>query len=137
MPPAWWATGPAVCHNRRMTVDEYLAAVSVTQRTAFERIDTIVAQLVPDVELTISYGIPTWKYKGKYVLYFAAYQTHMSVYPVSMDIVKNLKDKLGGFRITSGTMQSAGTVQFSEDNPVPEALIRAVVLGRLAAIEKK
>ena len=64
-----------------MTVDEYLNRIEPSQRKQFERVRKIVKKLVPEAEEVISYGIPTWKYRGKYLIYFAAFKNHMSIYP--------------------------------------------------------
>ena len=62
-------------------MDGYLAALTPAQRAQFERIRRIVRSIVPDAEETISYRIPTFKHRGKYLIYFAAFKDHMSVYP--------------------------------------------------------
>jgi uncharacterized protein YdhG (YjbR/CyaY superfamily) len=118
-------------------IDEYLENIAPAQRAEYERIRKIVKQLVPEMEETISYGIPTFKYKGKYVLYFAAFKTHMSVYPIFKDLLEDLKDKLGDFKLTKETLNSRGTAQFTEGNPVPEILVREVVKRRLYTISGK
>ena len=85
------------------TVDEYVRALTPGQREQFERIRGIVKRLVPDAEETISYRIPTFKHRGKYLIYFAAFKNHMSVYPT-----------VGAVEATKGTK---GTYQFTEDDP--------------------
>ena len=102
-------------------VDEYLAALTPAQRAQFERVRGIVRSLVPDAEESISYGIPTFKHRGKYVLYFAAFKDHMSVYPT-----------VGAVEATPGTK---GTFRFTQDEPVPEEVVRAIVAHRLEAID--
>ncbi len=82
----------------------------------------MVEKLVPDAEEAMSYGIPTLRYKGKYLIYFSVAKNHMSVYPT-----------LGSVEPTKGTK---GTFQFTEENPVPEAVVREIVLTRLAEIGK-
>ena len=123
-----------LCHNENMTVEEYLRNIKPSQRAEYERFDKIVRSIVPDAEEVMSYGVLTWKYKGKYLLYFGAYDTHMSVYPIGHDIIEAAKDELSDFALTKATLKSKGTVQFSEDNPVPEAIIRTVVETRYHAI---
>lgn len=117
------------------TIETYLKNLTPSQKAQHKRIKDIVQSMVPEVEETISYGIPTFKYKGKYILYFAAFKSHMSVYPVFEGMLSSLKDELGDFKLTKETLQSKGTVQFTEDNPVPEVLIRAVVSERLERIK--
>lgn len=102
------------------TIDEYLKNTTPPQRAEFERVRKIVKGMVPEAEESISYGIPAWKYKGKYLIYFAAFKNHMSVYPT-----------VGAVEATKGTR---GTHQFTEENPVPESVVIAIVTKRLKDI---
>jgi uncharacterized protein YdhG (YjbR/CyaY superfamily) len=102
-------------------VDEYVGALPAGQREQFQRVQAIVKRLVPEAEEAISYGIPTFKYRGKYLIYFAAYKNHMSIYPTA-----------GAIEPTKGTK---GTFQFTEKTPVPEDLIVKLVCIRRDQIE--
>jgi uncharacterized protein YdhG (YjbR/CyaY superfamily) len=103
------------------TVEDYVAALTPGQREQFERVRRIVRSVVPGAEETISYRIPTFKHRGKYLIYFAAFKDHMSVYPT-----------VGAVEATEGTK---GTFRFTEDDPVPEEVVRAIVSHRLEVIE--
>ena len=103
------------------SVDKYVSALTPAQREQFERVRRIVRNIVPEADETISYGIPTFKHRGKYLIYFAAFKDHMSVYPT-----------VGAVEATKGTK---GTFRFSEDDPVPEEVVRAIVTHRLQLIE--
>jgi uncharacterized protein YdhG (YjbR/CyaY superfamily) len=105
------------------SVDGYLAALTPAQRAQFERIRRIVRSIVPDAEETISYRIPTFKHRGKYLIYFATFKDHMSVYPT-----------VGAVEATKGTK---GTFRFSDDDPVPEEVVRGIVAHRLEVIERR
>ena len=102
-------------------VDDYLAALTPAQREQFEGVRRIVRSMVPDAEETISYGIPTFKHRGKYLIYFAAFKDHSSVYPT-----------VGAVEATKGTK---GTFRFSVDDPVPEDVVRAILAHRLEVID--
>lgn len=110
-------------------IDKYLQDVTPSQRKELERIRKIAKKIVPDAEETISYGVPTLKYKGTYLLYFAAFKNHMSVFPGG-EIVGDLKEKLKGYKLAKGT------VQFTEDNPLPERIIKEIVQYRLDIIDR-
>ena len=103
------------------SVDDYLAALTPAQRDQFERIRRIVRSIVPDAEETISYGIPTFTHRRRYLIYFGAFKDHLSVYPT-----------VGAVEATEGTK---GTFRFSEDDPVPEEVVSAIVAHRLEVIE--
>src|SRR4051812_25778834 len=111
-------------------IDEYLDNVSAPQRAELERIRRIVQETVPEAEELISYGMPGFKYQGKYLVGFAAFKDHLSLFPTSRP-VEVFEDKLKGFQI------SKGTIQFTEENPIPEHLIKEILLSRVADIAKR
>ena len=112
------------------TVDEYFITATESQVTEYKRVKSIVKNIVPEIEETISYGIPTFKYKGKYVLYFGAFKDHVSLFPGSQ-LIEEIKDKLTNFKV------SKGTIQYSEKEPVPETIIRQLVQSRMQTINSK
>jgi len=110
-------------------ISEYLSKVPEPERSVLERIREIVRNTVPEAVEVISYGMPGFKYKGKYMLGFAAFKKHMSFFPTSGPIEK-LQDKLKNFKLAKGT------IQFSMDNPLPESLINEIVQIRMDEIDK-
>jgi uncharacterized protein YdhG (YjbR/CyaY superfamily) len=65
---------------------------------------------------------------GKGLAAYAAAKTHCSLYPMSSEIVPLLENELVGFKT------SIGTIQFTVDHPLPEALVRKIIKARLAEI---
>jgi len=109
-------------------IDNYLQdQATATQKVELGRIRKIVQDLVPDAVEVISYGIPTFKYKGKNLVHFAAFTHHMSLFPTAAPIAE-LKDKLEPWATAKGT------IQFTEDNPLPKQLIEEIVNYRLQSI---
>jgi len=90
------------------TVADYLAGIGPDQRAAYEQIRSIVLAMVPDAEETISYGMPTLKYRGKYLIYVGAFTNHMSVFP--------------------------GTIKFTPADPIPAATVEDLVRRRMTEI---
>lgn len=110
-------------------IDEYLQShATTTQKTELERIRSIVKELAPDATEVISYGIPTFKYRGKNLVHFAAFKHHMSIFPTAEPIAE-LEDKLKPWSTAKGT------IQFTEDNPLPKALIQEIVEYRLQSMQ--
>lgn len=109
-------------------LEEYVANLNESQLEQYEHIRTIVHEILPDIEETISYGIPTFKYKGAYVLYFGAFKNHMSVFPGAK---VEIKGRLDGFKIAKGT------IQFTAEKPLPDVIIRELITARLAMINSK
>ena len=46
-----------------------------------EKIRMTIRKATPDAEETISYQIPTFTLKGRYLVYFAAFKKHIGFYP--------------------------------------------------------
>jgi len=108
-------------------IDEYLQDLPPEQKAQLERIRGIVHQAVPGAEEVISYGMPGFKYKGKYLVGFAAFKDHLSIFPTAAP-VEALHNKLGEFKL------SKGTIQFTADNPIPESIIKELLAIRLQSI---
>ncbi|MGN7156930.1 iron chaperone [Dietzia cercidiphylli] len=106
--------------EKATTVEEYLSALDPARRAELERIRALVKQLVPGTEETISYGMPTVKYKNRALVYFTSSKKHMSLYPSSWAI-EELKDRLENFTTT------VHAIQFTLAAPLPDELISDLV----------
>lgn len=105
-------------------IDEYLKDATPLQKEALEKVRGLVKQLVPEVEEVISYAIPMFKYRGRPLLYFATFKDHMSLFPASDEMIQAVGGTLGDFRT------SKGTLQFTTDKPIPEALLKKLIIFR-------
>ena len=108
-------------------VTDYINNLDEPQKSTLSHVATIVKQLVPDAEETISYGVPTFKYRGKYLIALAASKKHLSIYPGSHGIAAH-EDLLGAFSI------SKGTVRFTPENPVPDDILKSIIQTCLSDI---
>ncbi|HEY7467181.1 MAG TPA: DUF1801 domain-containing protein [Dehalococcoidia bacterium] len=64
-------------------IDAYLAGVPEDARATLEDLRRTVRELVPDAVETISYGMPTFQYRGEWLFYFAAAKKHCAIYGTS------------------------------------------------------
>lgn len=110
-------------------IDEYLEKVEPKQKAELEKIRSFVKKHVPEAEEVISYGMPAFKYEGSYLIGFAAYKDHLSVFPTP-EPIEILKDELEGFQMAKGT------VQFTLDHLLPLEMVGRLVDERLAIIKK-
>lgn len=101
-------------------IDVYLQNVPAPQRAELERIRSLIKQTVPDAEEVITYSMPGFKYKGKYLISFAAFKDHLSVFPGS-DPLGALKDTL------KDNITGKGTIQFTLERPLSEETIVEIV----------
>ena len=106
--------------EKAKSVEEYLSALDPACRAELERIRALVIHLVPDIEETMSYGMPTLKYKNRALVYFTASKKHMSFYPSSWAI-EELKDQLKRYKITEHA------IQFTLDKTLPDRLVEDLV----------
>jgi uncharacterized protein YdhG (YjbR/CyaY superfamily) len=105
-------------------VNEYIASFPKDVQKKLKEIRATIKKAAPKTEEKISYGIPAVSFEGKYVVYFAAFKSHVSVYPAprGADEFKEILAKYEGGK---------GTVQFPLDEPLPLALITKIVKHRL------
>lgn len=101
-------------------IDDLLAPLEPTQRRELERIRGIVKQLCHDAEEVKTYGMPGFKYKGKYLLSFGAFKDHLSIFP-GAEPIESLKEKLKAYE------GSKGTIQFTLEEPIPDELVKEIV----------
>ena len=112
-------------------VDEYLAAVPEPARTTLNTIRAVIRSAVPpETTEAITYGIPTFKYKGS-LLAFAAFKNHCSLFPMSLAVIDTFKNELKPF------LASKGTVRYPLDKPLPSALVKKLVIARVAEKDRK
>jgi uncharacterized protein YdhG (YjbR/CyaY superfamily) len=103
-------------------IDDFLknSDSSPQQLAELERIRQIVKQMAPNAEDTISYGIPVVKLNGKYLIGFAPYKDHLSLFP-GAEPIETLKYKLSKYKL------SKGTIQFTLENNIPDELVKQIV----------
>ena len=108
------------------TIDEYLASLPDDARTTLSAMRAMVRAAAPDAVESISYGIPTFKHKGRPLFYMAALKHHCAVYGMNWD---KHQDEIAGYELEKGTLR------FPKDKPLPETLVRSLVNERMAEIE--
>jgi len=102
------------------SVDEYIATHPADVQAVLQRVRATIRKALPGAEETISYQIPTYKLHGGYVIYFAGWKKHFSLYPASARLVAAFKDELAPYEI------SKGTIRFPLSEPVPVRLIARI-----------
>jgi len=110
------------------TVDDYLLNVNPVHKERLEAIRQLVKQLVPEAEESIAYGMPAYKYRAKPLIYFASFKDHMSIFPTPGPAVE-LEEKLRNYKV------SKGTIQFTLQHPLPDELLKEIILTRRAEID--
>ncbi len=111
-------------------VEKYLNNLGEEQKLTIEVIIKTIKNTIPNVEEVVSYGMPVYKYKGKYLIGVAAFKDHMSIFPGAGGIEK-FKRKLKEFKT------SRGTVQFTLAQPLPKGLLVEIIEYRRKQIDSE
>ncbi len=101
-------------------IDEYIAGFPADVQKILETVRTTIRKAVPAAGEKISYQIPTFTLNGTYLVYFAGFQNHVSVYPAPVES-EELKEELAPYKA------GKGTVRFPLDKPVPLDVITKIV----------
>lgn len=111
-------------------IDAYLAEVPEAHGRILRQLRRQIQKAVPEATETISYKIPTFKYRGKALLYFASHKGHCSMYPVTDAILDVAGEELGD-RITG-----KGTIRFTPEDPLPARLVSKIAEARRREIDE-
>ena len=106
------------------SVDEYIATHPGDVQAVLQRVRSAIRKAVPGAEETISYQIPTYKLHGGYVVYFAGWKQHYSLYPAGAHLVAAFKKDLAPYEVNKGT------IRFPLSQPVPVKLIERIAKFR-------
>jgi uncharacterized protein YdhG (YjbR/CyaY superfamily) len=108
-------------------VDAYLAETPDDHRAALQAVRGTIVAAVPEAVELISYGMPAFKYRGKWLVSYASFKAHCSIFPGAT--THNYRDELTDFTL------GKGTIQFTPDHPLPEDLVTRIVRDRAAMID--
>lgn len=111
-------------NNKGNDVDEYLNNLPEEQRVTLEKLRKIIKTEAPEAEEFISYKMPAYKFHGM-LCSFAAFKNHCSFYPWNSTTVEQFKDELKDFSLASGT------IRFTNEKPIPEALLKKIIQARM------
>jgi uncharacterized protein YdhG (YjbR/CyaY superfamily) len=107
------------------TVSGYLASLSTENRAALNKLRKNIRAAVPGAEECISYQMPAFRFDGRMLVWYGAWENHCALYPGTS--IEPFKKALG--RFDTG---SKGTIRFQADDPLPTTLVRRLVKARIA-----
>ncbi|NLJ00274.1 MAG: hypothetical protein GX371_03870 [Bacteroidales bacterium] len=113
------------------TIDQYIRAYPGEVQERLDMLRRLVHETVPEVEESISYQMPAFRYKGKILLYFAAYSNHIGVYATPR-ANEAYADQLA----TMGFKTSKGTIQLPFNKPIPVELLCDIARFKASSIEE-
>jgi len=110
---------------RFSSIDEYIGTFPEGIQKILEELRATIKATAPDTEEKISYGIPTFTLNGKYLIYFAGWKSHISIYPIPTGSEAFNKE-------VSQYAAGKGTLKFPIDKPLPLKLITKIVKLKVA-----
>jgi uncharacterized protein YdhG (YjbR/CyaY superfamily) len=107
------------------SIDAYIAKSPPATQQVLKKLRALIRAAAPKATERISYGVPTFELNGRYLVYLAGWQKHISLYPVTAGLAKAFKKEIAPHR------SGKGTLQFPLDKPMPTNLIRRIVKFRV------
>jgi uncharacterized protein YdhG (YjbR/CyaY superfamily) len=106
------------------SVDEYIGLFPAETQKHLEQLRTTIRKVFPEFTETISYSIPAYKKdpKKRALVYFAAYETHISLHAV----LGSVEDTELAQQVES-YVTGKGTIRFDLDKPFPIELIEKIL----------
>jgi uncharacterized protein YdhG (YjbR/CyaY superfamily) len=107
------------------SIDEYIDTFPEDMQTILKQVRKTIKAAAPEVGEKISYDIPTFTLNGKYLIYFAGWKHHISIYPIPIgDDAFNQE--------IAPYVSGKGTLKFPIDKPMPLKLITKIVKLKVA-----
>ena len=108
------------------SVEAYLASLPDDQRTVLEGLRATIRAAAPEATEQISYGMPAFKANGRFLVSYAAFKRHFSLFPASQAVLDALGDEIKPYHT------SKSTIQFTVERPLGADLVTRLVKVRLA-----
>ncbi len=112
------------------TIDEYVNSFDGDTLDILKKFRESIQKRVPQATESMSYGMPTFKLKGKNLVHFAAFKNHVGFFPAPSGI-DALSEETKPYRTGKGTMQ------FQFNQPIPWDLILRIVDFRVKENEER
>ena len=106
------------------SVDDYIGSFPKPTQKLLQQMRRTIRSAAPGATEAIKYGIPTFVLNGNLV-HFGGFERHVSFFPTASP-VEVFKKELSKYET------SKGTIRFPLDKPLPLALIKKMVLFRVA-----
>jgi uncharacterized protein YdhG (YjbR/CyaY superfamily) len=107
------------------SVDAYFATLPDDQREVLQELRDTIHSMLPDATEHISYQMPAFKADGRFVVWYAAFRDHFSLYPASQGVQAALGKDVEKY------VSGKGTIRFEYGERLPKTLVKKIVKTRL------
>lgn len=108
-------------------IDDYLTTLPEGRRAGVEELRRTIRAAAPNATETIAYNMPAFRsHGGQFLVSFAAYKAHYSLFPASGAVVETLGAEIQPY------LAGKGTIRFPADRPIPAKTVTKIVKIRLA-----
>lgn len=114
------------------TIDQYHAAFPADAADRLKKVRDLIRSIAPEAEEVISYQIPAFKIGKAFLIYYAAFEKHISLSsPWSEAFLKAFATELKGLKV------SKSVIQFPNDKPLPMDFIKVLLKFRKKEVDAK
>ncbi len=106
------------------SVDEYIKDAPKEVQAKLIELRAVIKEIVPEAVEKISYGMPTFTYKGGGLTAFSFFKNHIGLY-LTPSILDANNNELKDYRTSTATMR------FPHKENLPIALIKKLILARV------
>jgi uncharacterized protein YdhG (YjbR/CyaY superfamily) len=102
----------------------------MSDEDVIEHVRAVARAAVPEAVDGIGYGMPALRYRDRPLLSVMPSRRHIGLYPFSPAVVDAFADQLDGYSFAKGT------IRFTAGHPLPDDLVRRIVLLRKDEIDE-
>ncbi|MEO5807580.1 DUF1801 domain-containing protein [Devosia sp.] len=110
------------------TMDAYIATLPDGVQVVIEDIRLTIRRAAPSAVEAVKYGMPAFRMNDTYLIYVAAWKSHIGLYPVHRGDAE-FEAALAPYRAEKDS------VKFMLNLPVPHDIIVKIIAARVAALQ--